>query len=808
MQPTRQATMAFALLASLAAASPPTTAALEAEVSAISGGAEALELQPLGPLPAPTAAIVAPFPDAALAPSIGTAFGSVTFDDNFTENGFYSVPPDPIGAAGTDRLVAVTNHMIEARSKTGTLLWRDSLMDFFTSLSAVNGLFDPKIVWDHYEGRFVVVALEKVEPGVANPSAANTSRVLLAVSKTASPASATTSDWYYTAMAGKFTIGVTEYWADFPGLEIDEEAVYVTNNLIPFKPTPHTANNTRLWIVNKGVVGGFYAGAAATVTTHDPYASAGFAGTTMPCLVYGAGGVGTGIGTFLLSYGGLTAGELGGAEFVQIVRVDSPLSSPTFVQSFLSVGDIEDIGGSLGFPDLPDAPQSGTAVDVEVGDRRALDCVWRSNEMWLTTTIAPNSGTDSGQTTAHWFRLGTSAVPGGAVTVLDQGNIGGEDIATTTYTFFPSVALNSLLEAKFGFAASAGTIFAGAYATGRQPADAAGTVQSSVTVAAGLDYYVRLLGGPKNRWGDYSGASLDPTNDNLFWLYNEYAMTRGTAFGGEDGRWATTWASCSFPTATTTSTVPSTTNTSTSTSTSTSSTIASTSTSSSSSSSTSSTITSTSTSSTTTSTVPGTTTTTIPGTTTTTLPTSDIGVSGRKLVIVDKLLVGSAKLVFVSKDTTGAITKGTGEDVEDIDIGFSVAYPGSLGTAAGEFVVPAGSSNGTEGWKVNKATVAKYVNAAAPAGSTATKVAVVKPAKLLKLVAKGLGDGPAIDLATAGDPIGPVITVFEVTNGGQTFRHCSKFDPANPNTTVVLKVIAAGAGRKLIAKGGEPTTCP
>jgi len=802
MQPTRPAMIALASLAWFATASPPAAVALEVEVSAISGGAEALDLQPLGPLPAPSGATVAPPPDAPLAPSIGTAFGSVTFDDNFIENAFYSVPPDPIGAAGTDRLVAVTNHMIEARSKTGTLLWRDSLKDFFTSLSAVNGLFDPKIVWDHYATRFVVVALEKVEPGTMNPDPANTSRVLLAVSKTATPASATSSDWWYTAMAGKFTISGTEHWADYPGLEVDEEAVYVTNNLIPFKPAALTVNNTRLWIVNKGVVGGFYAGSAASVTVHDPYASAGFAGTTMPCLVYGSGGVGTGIGTFLLSYGGLTAGGAGGAEFVQIVRVDSPLSSPTFAQSFLAVGDLEDVGGGFGFPDPPDAPQSGSATAIEVGDRRALDCVWRSNEMWLTTTIVPNSGTDSGQTTAHWFRLGTSAVPAGAVTLLDQGNIGGEDIATTTYTFFPSVALNSVLEAKFGFAASAASIYGGAYATGRQPADAAGTVQSSVTVAAGSDYYVRLLGGPKNRWGDYSGASLDPTNDNLFWLYNEYAMTRGTAFGGEDGRWATAWASCSFPTTTTTSTVPTTTSTSTS-STTTSSTVPTTTSTSTSSTTTSSTVpttTSTSTSSTTTSTVPG--------TTTTTLPPSGIGVSGRKLVIVDKLLIGSAKLVFVSKDTTGAITKGTGEDVTDIDIHFSVAYPGSTGSAAGAFVLPAGASNGTEGWKLNKTTVAKYVNSAAPAGSTAAKVAVVKPAKLLKIVAKGLGDGPAIDLATAGDPIGPVITVFEVTNGGQTFRHCSEFDPANPSTKVVLKVIAAGAGRKLVAKGGQPTTCP
>ncbi|MFC1871146.1 hypothetical protein ACFLYF_01910 [Chloroflexota bacterium] len=50
-----------------------------------------------------------------LSPAIGTTFEGFNFDDNATENGGYLfIPPDPIGAAGTDRLIAVVNCMIEA----------------------------------------------------------------------------------------------------------------------------------------------------------------------------------------------------------------------------------------------------------------------------------------------------------------------------------------------------------------------------------------------------------------------------------------------------------------------------------------------------------------------------------------------------------------------------------------------------------------------------------------------------------------------------------------------------------------------
>ncbi len=146
-------------------------------------------------------------------PGIGTTFDGFNYDNNSTENGNQFIPPDPIGAAGTDRLIAVVNKMIEARDKTGTLLWRDALKDFFTTLTPANFLFDPKVIWDHYENRFLVVALERVDAEM-NPSAGNTSRILLAVSKTATPATATTADWYYTAINSEESIGGFDYWAD------------------------------------------------------------------------------------------------------------------------------------------------------------------------------------------------------------------------------------------------------------------------------------------------------------------------------------------------------------------------------------------------------------------------------------------------------------------------------------------------------------------------------------------------------------------------------------------------------------------
>ncbi len=191
------------------------------------------------------------------------------------------------------------------------------------------------------------------------------------------------------------------------------------------------------------------------------------------------------------------------------------------------------------------------ALQTDRFNRRALDCVSRNKALYLTTTINPEAGPDAGQATAHWFQLDTSSVltsasPAGLITLADQGNIGGEDIAPDTTTFFPSVAVNRAGDVKFGFSASAATIFADAFATGRRAADPPGTVRPSETIKAGKDSYIRTFGGSRNRWGDYSGISVDPTNDSFFWVFNEFADLRGTLFLGEDGRWGTAWGRCKF----------------------------------------------------------------------------------------------------------------------------------------------------------------------------------------------------------------------------------------------------------------------
>jgi hypothetical protein len=173
---------------------------------------------------------------------------------------------------------------------------------------------------------------------------------------------------------------------------------------------------------------------------------------------------------------------------------------------------------------------------------------------------------------------------------------------------------------------------------------------------------------------------------------------------------------------------------------------------------------------------------------------ANIAVVPTKLIVVDKLVAANkAKTVFVAKNA--AVTKGAGLDVEQISVQLDVTF--GVGSAVGVFTIPAGSASG---WLANNASVAKYVNRAAPAGPTETKVAVIKPGKLLKLVGKGLGD-TELDILGAGNASGPVYTAYCVTNGAEENCHCSRF------TGCILKSIAGGTGAKLVCKSGTGDDC-
>jgi hypothetical protein len=73
------------------------------------------------------------------------------------------------------------------------------------------------------------------------------------------------------------------------------------------------------------------------------------------------------------------------------------------------------------------------------------------------------------------------------------------------------------------FSRSGAAEHAGARYTGRRATDPAGQLQTSRVVRAGTANYTGLDGSGRNRWGDYAGIGIDPTDGRTAWFYSMFA---------------------------------------------------------------------------------------------------------------------------------------------------------------------------------------------------------------------------------------------------------------------------------------------
>jgi hypothetical protein len=477
-----------------------------------------------------------------LTPGLTASAECMRFADNPALNGgFLFIPPDPSCAAGFAHILNSGNNFVEWRLKSAPVDVPQSRISVDALFAGTPGMiapavpsniFDTRSTYDKYADRFVVVSFQQV----TSPSLA--SRILVAVSKTSDP----NAGWYRYSINSTLVIGGVSRWADYPCVGFDDDAIYITANM--FNAAGSSYGGTRVWILDPAVVtAGPDAAYAAPVydfmTLSGASAALGTGTTTMPTSMWGTQPAG--VGTFLVQ----TGWSDGTNEYVAVIRVDTPLA-PTWNYQLVAVGDVASASA------VPNASQLGTTRTISTVPGRCDGAVWRNNNLYAVHTLRPTTGVDGSQATAHWYRFNTTTLA--ALSVGDQGNVGGEDIAAGEHTYMANVHVDKCDNMAIGFSASGPLTYAGAYYATRALGDPAGTIGNSQLLAAGLDFYVRTFTTSltaASRWGDFSGMSLCPVDESNFWVYNEYAGTRGTPTGSgssvEDGQWFTkvgTFSSC------------------------------------------------------------------------------------------------------------------------------------------------------------------------------------------------------------------------------------------------------------------------
>ena len=406
------------------------------------------------------------------------------------------IPPDSVIAAGPNQVVVVINSLMAIYDKSGVQQAPfQNLSAFFSSLGFTGEIFDPRIIYDQQDNRFVLSAAEVDLDQFAN------GHVFLAVSQT----SDATGGWnkYAINFMGRDLSNTANTFPDFPGLGLSPTAVYLTSNQFALNadclgPDPNSACAfSDAWIKVINLPELLSGSATLNITTFQNVQSSSgqLAFSIQPALSIGSPNA-----EFLVAAS--FQSNPGNALNLFSINLSGTLS--------LQEADLSVAPFSLG----PQAVQPGTNAVIDTGDFRTLNAVWSAGSLWVGHNVA---GTSVFQNAARWYQIQLASLA--TANLLQTGDISGALAA-----YYPAISVRADGLVGIAFTTSSDTIPASAAFTVHLPADAAGVTDSYVIYRQGLAPYT------EDRWGDYSGISEDPDGNSL-WAIAEYAGQPSPHFG-------------------------------------------------------------------------------------------------------------------------------------------------------------------------------------------------------------------------------------------------------------------------------------
>lgn len=460
--------------------------------SAGGGSFQLASVPPTGPSPPP----VVSFP---------------ALEDNNT-----SIPPDTHGAAGPNHLMVTLNTQVRIQTRAGATLSTVSLASFWQAVGVID-VFDPKVLYDSYAGRWIFTA--------AAESFTARSSILMAVSQTSDP----TGNWYlYRVDADRNNLD----WIDYPSLGFNKDWIVVTGNMFPIGFTAGIGfSGVNIWVFNKT---NLYTNGVGQFTVLRDASTIGF--TMVPAITMDPNlstmhliEVDNLINNFNATSSRLRLSTITGPVGSEVLTLGTAFSTDTNVwastELFFFTG---------GF-----APQLNSQWRVDNNDSRIQNVVYRNGSLWCAHTVFLPANLPS-RSAVQWWELGTNG------TSIQFGRI--DDPTGVNYYAFPSIAVNRNDDALIGFSRFSTNQYPSANYAFRSCSDPPNTFRTDFLMKDGEGEYYKTFVPTnffffgENRWGDYSSTVVDPVNDLDMWTIQEYAAAPNLLDPiGFQGRWGTWW---------------------------------------------------------------------------------------------------------------------------------------------------------------------------------------------------------------------------------------------------------------------------
>ena len=434
------------------------------------------------------------FAAAAQAQTIGLNFTGATGSD--------FAPPDTDGAVGPNSIVEFVNGNFNVYNKTTSAALSTASDTAFWNSAGISstitnaGLSDTRVIYDPSSQRWFASEITTANTG---------NRMLIARSNSSDP----TAGW----KAASYVASSSSTFADFDTLSVNASGVFLSTN--NFNAAGNNAGTTLTSIPKSDLL------LSAPSIAHR----ATF--TLANNLILQTG----------FDVSAATTGYVVGASATsanQLVRYN--LNNPGAAGATLSPVTNVTVQSAAIAPSFAYQPDGTQLLDD--GDQRIGSAVAQSGK-YMIVTHAVDDGTSFHRSGIRYTVLDITTN-----TVKSEGTI--LDVKGKTDYYYPSVAINASGKVVLGYNCSGNGAgqFAGSYARFGTLSDSGALTftTSDFLLKAGTTNYHQFGGGSLERWGDYSTLVNDPSNPDVFWSFQEVALTRGA--------WSTQITQITLPTAT------------------------------------------------------------------------------------------------------------------------------------------------------------------------------------------------------------------------------------------------------------------
>ena len=392
-----------------------------------------------------------------------------------TSTGF--IPPDPIMAAGPNHVIGMVNSSFMVWDKDGTLLESRSLSAWFANVASPVGFSDPQILYDHFSSRWIMAG------GNFSPPYS----FLISVSDDDDPM----GTWYNWSLPAGLGDSLTGNLPDYPQMGYDSLAIYITT-----REFGATTFHSRVRIIEKTQLYSNDAGPAAWTDFWDfrePDHSLIVLDGIRPSIIYGSPG----------EHYMVNAAPYNPGTFFTVWKILDPVGTPTITADNIPVVE---------YLSAPNAGQLGGGTPLETGGNAIRHkAVYRDSSLWMVHSIA--SGTGNAYSSVHYVRVNPHTS-----TNLEDVAMGAEGY----WHSYPALMADADNNIVITYTRSGLTEYPGAFVAGHKDIDPPG-LSSSILLAEGVGNY-DVVGGGRNRWGDYMGIALDPADSLAIWVNTEFAV--------------------------------------------------------------------------------------------------------------------------------------------------------------------------------------------------------------------------------------------------------------------------------------------